>query len=80
MTVSNFACAMYHCDIIKDRVVVLRDEKIIYDDRMEFLRYASDHNPEMAWVNDFIQEVKIVAEENVREIEYCCDYYTEIRI
>ena len=47
---------------------------------MEFLRYASDHNPEMAWVDDFIQEVKIVAEENVREIEYCCDYYTEIRI
>lgn len=80
MTVSEFACAMYNCEIVKDRVVVKRDDEVLYDDRMEFLRYAYEFNKNMQWTKNLIQEVKMVAVDNVREIDYLCDYYTEIYI
>lgn len=40
MTVSDFAAAMYHCEVVKDNVRVIRNGEVLYDDRMEFLRYG----------------------------------------
>lgn len=79
MTVSDFAINMYHLDIIKDHVKIIRDDEVLYEDRMEFLRYAHERNPEKMWFADAeIQEVKMVATHNVREIDWQSDYYTVI--
>ena len=80
MTVSDFAVAMYGCDVVKDRVKVIRDGEVLYDDRMEFLRYAHEINSNMWFAEETIQEVKMVADENVRELDYIPDYTTEIII
>lgn len=80
MTVSDFAIQMYHCDIIKDRVKVIRDGEVLYNDRMEFLRYAHEYDKKMRFTNETIQEVKMIADANVREIDYNPDYVTEIFI
>lgn len=80
MTVSEFAIQMYNCEIIKDRVKVVRDGEILYDNRMEFLRYAHEYDKKMWFVDETIQEIKMVADEDVREIDYNPDYTTEIII
>lgn len=80
MTVSEFAIQMYNCEIIKDRVKVVRDSEVLYDNRMEFLRYAHEHDKKMWFVDETIQEIKMVADEDVREIDYNPDYTTEIII
>ena len=81
MTVSEFAIQMYYCDIVKDRVKVIRDGAVLYEDRMEFLRYAHEEFPERMWfTGETIQEVKMVADGNTREMDYVPDYITEIII
>lgn len=80
MTVSEFAIQMYNCEIIKDRVKVVRDGEILYDNRMEFLRYAHEYDKKMWFVDETIREIKMVADEDVREIDYNPDYTTEIII
>ena len=80
MTVSEFAIQMYNCEIIKDRVKVVRDSEVLYDNRMEFLRYAHEYDKKMWFVDETIQEIKMVADEDVREIDYNPDYTTEIII
>lgn len=80
MTVSEFAIQMYNCYIIKDRVKVVRDGEVLYDNRMEFLRYAHEYDKKMWFVDETIQEIKMVADEDVREIDYNPDYTTEIII
>lgn len=81
MTVSDFAIAAYGLDIIKDHVKIIRDGEVLYEDRMEFLRYAHEYSPEKMWFADAeIQEVKMTATHNVREIDFQSDYYTIIVI
>ena len=80
MTVSEFAIQMYNCEIIKDRVKVVRDSEVLYDNRMEFLRYAHEYDKKMWFVDETIQEIKMVADEDVREIGYKPDYTSEIII
>lgn len=84
MTVSDFACAMYGCDIVKDTVMVMRDDKVIYNDRMEFLRYGYElKDPNMKFTAETIQRVSIVADGNARELKklgLCPDYITVIVI
>lgn len=81
MTVSEFAVQMYWCNVTKDRVKIFRDDKLLYDDRMEFLRYAHENFPEKMWfAGETIQKITIMADGNVRELEYLPDYITEIFI
>lgn len=62
MTVSEFAIHIYHLGIIKDRVKVIQDTEVIYNDRMEFLRYASDYDPKMKWVDKLVKKVEMEAD------------------
>lgn len=81
MTVSEFAVQMYHCDIVKDKVMIFKDGERLYDGRMEFLRYAHEEFPEKMWfAGERIQEVKMIAEDNVRTCGYVPDYFTIITI
>ena len=80
MTVSDFAIQMYNCEIVKDRTKVIRDGEVLYDGRMEFLRYAYEQDEKMWFTDEPIQEVKMFADANVREIDYNPDYVTEIII
>lgn len=47
MTVSEFAITMYGVDIVKDQVIVMHNGEEVYNDRMEFLRYADE--PPLNW-------------------------------
>ena len=82
MTVSEFAIQMYYLEIIKDRTRVIRDGEVLYDDRMEFLRYAHEDSPEKMWfAGATIQKISMHADvENVREYKYQPDYITDIYI
>lgn len=80
MTVSEFAIAMYDY-IVKDTVMVIRDGETVYCDRMEFLRYADEYDPEKMWfAGETIQSVSMHADCNVRMIDYKPDYLTIIQI
>ena len=53
MTVSEFAISMYHCGLVKDTVSILCNEEVIYNGRMEFLRYANEEGVgERLWYAD----------------------------
>ena len=83
MTVSEFAVAMYGCDVIKDKVLVLDSKEnydIIYDDRMEFLRYANEFDPKMAFANREVLAVKMEAAYIPKPGECVGDYLTIITI
>ena len=81
MTVSEFAVAMYGCDIVKDRVVVMDNDKILYDDRMEFLRYVCEDNPRTMWfAGKYIKSVTMTATEDPNGLEYLPDYIAVIHI
>lgn len=68
MTVSDYAVQMYYLDVVKDEVEVIQNGEVIYKDRMEFLRYASDYDPKMKWVNEQIQKVEMYADPPVQNI------------
>lgn len=80
MTISEFAIQMYYCGIVKDRVKVIRDGEVLYDDRMEFLRYAHEYDEKMWFSDETIQKVVMIADGNVRELDYIPDYVNEITI
>lgn len=80
MTVSEFAISMHHCDIVKDEVNILCDGKIIYNDRMEFLRYANDEGMEcrLWFADEIVEEVTMKAKEFIPgEVP---DYITTLKI
>lgn len=56
MTVSEFAIQMYHADIVKDKVIIFCDGEVLYNDRMEFLRYANERKTDPLWFADEIIE------------------------
>lgn len=81
MTVSDFAVVMYGAGVVKDHAIIVRDEETLYDDRMEFLRYADEYSPEKMWfAGAEIQSVHMFSDKNVREIDYNPDYITVITI
>lgn len=81
MTVSDFAVCIYGAGIIKDHVKIIRDGEVLYEDRMEFLHYADEYNPEKIWfAGAEIQGLRMEATHNVREIDFNSDYYIVIVI
>ena len=81
MTVSEFAVAMYGCEIVKDQAIIIRDGETLYNGRMEFLRYADEYDPKNKWfAGERIQSIIMNAADDVRKCEYCPDYITVITI
>lgn len=80
MTVSEFACAMYGCDIVKDRVKITYKGEIIYDDRMEFLRYAHEDDPKMWFTDKTIEGLSMLDMSGIKLNGYNPDYFTVIAI
>ena len=80
MTVSEFACAMYGCDIVKDMAIVSKDGETLYKGRMEFLRYAHEHDPKMWFANETIVGVTMITFGETKNPNYNPDYITSIVI
>ena len=83
MTVSEFAVAMYGCEVVKDRVIVHDsndDMKLLYDGRMEFLRYAHEFDPDMTFTNREVFSVAMLATYTPEPGECVGDYRTVIMI
>lgn len=81
MTVSEFAVAMYGCEVIKDTVRIMKNGELLYADRMEFLRYAHEDNPEKMWfAGETITTVMMIAEGNTKSDVLNPEYSTVIII
>ena len=81
MTISEFACEMYHLGIVKDDVKVIEDNEVLYEGRMEHLRYEPDELEENWFTDKEILEVTMVADTYMHEgVKYVSDYTTYIRV
>lgn len=83
MNVSEFAVAMYGCEVVKDRVMVHdsnNDMKLLYDGRMEFLRYAHELDQGMAFTNREVLSVSMLATYTPMPDECVGDYRTIITV
>lgn len=63
MTVSDFAVKAYEMGIVKDlaTVIVKNTGEVLYSDRMEFLRYVSEYNKNMLFVDKEIRSLEMLA-------------------
>ena len=81
MTISEFAYEMYQLDIIKDDVKVIEDDEVLYEGRMEHLRYEPNELEENWFTNKEILEVSMVADTYVYEgVKYVSGYTTYIYV
>lgn len=81
MTISEFAYEMYHLGVVKDKTVVIENDKVLYKGRMEFLRYEPDELKEYWFTDKEILEVSMVADTYMyKDIKHVSGYTTYIHV